>query len=284
MANKTLEKFRFGGATARHTLLLIVNRSSPFLMFQSPHQNRRPAFTLIELLVVIAIISILAAILFPAFARARESARRSSCLNNFKQIGLGMMQYSQDYDETMPRFSHGGGYNGFTGYGAAGDDGARWADMITPYIKSTQVFDCPSGTKTTALYNRGPIAAGGPFLDITTYSYGYVTPNNATTNVGIAGRNLAQIEDSAGTLMLIEDGRQDAGLGAETQGRLIPNVGETISSLGGRLNGSRHTGVGESDFDGYAFNALYADGHAKWKRLTDVYEGGAMTPWTVNAE
>ena len=185
-------------------------------MFHSLRRYRRSAFTLIELLVVIAIIAILAAILFPAFARARESARRSSCLNNFKQIGLGIMQYSQDYDETLPRFSFGNGYNGFGGYGAAGDDGARWADMIYPYIKSTQVFNCPSGTKTAAPYNRGTIAAGGPFLDITTYSYGYVTPNNETTSVGVAGRNLAQIEDSAGTLMLVEDGRQDAGLGAET--------------------------------------------------------------------
>ena len=247
-------------------------------------RNRRPAFTLIELLVVIAIISILAAILFPAFGRARESARRSSCLNNFKQIGLGIMQYSQDYDESLPRFSLSEGptnYKGFQGY--SGADGARWADMIYPYIKSTQVFDCPSGTKTTALYS-GTVAPGGPFFDITTYSYGYVTPNNDTTLVGVAGRNLAQVEDSAGTLMLIEDGRQDAGLGAETQGRLIPNVGEAISSLGGRLNGYRHTGVDENDFDGYAFNALYADGHAKWKRLSDVYESGAMTQWTVTAE
>ena len=247
-------------------------------MFITSSRNRRSAFTLIELLVVIAIIAILAAILFPAFARARESARRSSCLNNFKQIGLGFMQYSQDYDETLPRFSQSAnGYNGFAGYGAAGDDGARWADMLEPYLKSTQIFNCPSGTKTVAPYNRGTIAAGGPYLDITTYSYGYVTPNTDSTTVGVAGRNLAQIEDSAGTLMLVEDGRQDAGLGAETQGRLIPGVGEMISALGGRLNGSRHTGADESDFGSYAFNALYADGHAKWKRLTDVYEGGAMT-------
>jgi len=65
-------------------------------------EQHRKAFTLIELLVVIAIISILAAILFPVFARARESARRASCTSNLKQIALGMMMYSQDYDETLP--------------------------------------------------------------------------------------------------------------------------------------------------------------------------------------
>ena len=67
-----------------------------------PDQKHRRGFTLIELLVVIAIISLLAAILFPVFSRARENARRSSCLSNLKQIGLGMMQYTQDYDERYP--------------------------------------------------------------------------------------------------------------------------------------------------------------------------------------
>ena len=66
------------------------------------HTSRKRAFTLIELLVVIAIIAILAAILFPVFARARENARRASCLSNLKQIGLGVMQYNQDYDGHYP--------------------------------------------------------------------------------------------------------------------------------------------------------------------------------------
>ena len=89
------------------------------------------AFTLIELLVVIAIIAILAAILFPVFARARENARRSSCLSNLKQIGLGVMQYTQDYDEKYP-----------CRYMAS--ETFSWRRNIFPYVKSTQVFACPS--------------------------------------------------------------------------------------------------------------------------------------------
>lgn len=242
-------------------------------------------FTLIELLVVIAIIAILAAILFPVFSRAREQARKASCSSNLRQIGLGIMQYSQDYDETLPLFSLSTtSYKGFSGYGTNGDDGVRWADSIYPYIKSTQVFDCPSGDKRTQPYNRGPIAPGGPYLDITTYSYGYVTPSSDTNPVGVAGRSLAALEDSSGTLMVVEDGKQDDGQGAETQGRLIPSPGESISALGGRLNGVRHTGANILDYQSYAFNALYADGHVKWKRLTDTWNGGAMQQWTIAAD
>jgi prepilin-type N-terminal cleavage/methylation domain-containing protein/prepilin-type processing-associated H-X9-DG protein len=116
-------------------------------------------FTLIELLVVIAIIAILAAILFPVFARARENARRASCQSNLKQIGLGFAQYYQDYDEKMPgtgplgKFvGTGAGTNGQWMQGPAGvactnnapclpADGA-----LNPYTKSTQIFICPSDT------------------------------------------------------------------------------------------------------------------------------------------
>ena len=95
---------------------------------------KKSAFTLIELLVVIAIIAILAAILFPVFARARENARRSSCMSNMKQIGLGVLQYAQDYDEKYPS-------------GTTGNRGRGWAGQVLPYIKSSQVFVCPSDAR-----------------------------------------------------------------------------------------------------------------------------------------
>lgn len=94
---------------------------------------KRKGFTLIELLVVIAIIAILAAILFPVFAKAREKARQASCASNEKQIGLGIMQYVQDYDETY-----------FARDFQNGAISWSWKDACQPYIKSSQIFGCPS--------------------------------------------------------------------------------------------------------------------------------------------
>jgi prepilin-type N-terminal cleavage/methylation domain-containing protein/prepilin-type processing-associated H-X9-DG protein len=108
------------------------NRGAPAT---SKLQTTRRGFTLIELLVVIAIIAILAALLFPVFSRARENARRASCQSNLKQIGLGLAQYTQDYDEKyLP---------------AQNSSNKTFVTMLQPYIKSTQVFVCPSSPKTT---------------------------------------------------------------------------------------------------------------------------------------
>src|SRR5690606_14208383 len=129
-------------------------KKGKFMLVNNRTASRRMGFTLIELLVVIAIIAILAAILFPVFSRARENARRASCSSNLKQLGLGMMMYSQDYDETFPAL------NGLTTrqttpvvdagvfqyYAVEGTYCGVWVTRIYPYVKSTQVFLCPSNT------------------------------------------------------------------------------------------------------------------------------------------
>jgi prepilin-type N-terminal cleavage/methylation domain-containing protein/prepilin-type processing-associated H-X9-DG protein len=101
--------------------------------FPRAHAYSR-AFTLIELLVVIAIIAILAAILFPVFAQARDKARQAACLSNQRQIGLAAMQYTQDYDETMPHLY----------YVKNSPSSVHWMDMLQPYVKSEDIFSCPS--------------------------------------------------------------------------------------------------------------------------------------------
>jgi len=118
---------------------------------------QRRGFTLIELLVVIAIIAILAAILFPVFAKAREKARQSSCLSNVKQLAIAIMQYTQDYDETMPM------RNLYVPPSTA----ARyaWDNQIQPYVKNWQAFTCPSSRVNHILWDTGNMG--------TSYAYNF---------------------------------------------------------------------------------------------------------------
>ncbi|HEX8551581.1 MAG TPA: DUF1559 domain-containing protein [Abditibacteriaceae bacterium] len=126
------------------------------------NRTLKKGFTLIELLVVIAIIAILASILFPVFARAREGGRRSVCLSNMKQMGLGMLQYTQDYDERYPQgYFHLNDSGGTGGY-------MHWTAMIQPYTKSFQLFVCPSdksGGLAPTNFNANNNGAGVPTID-----------------------------------------------------------------------------------------------------------------------
>ncbi|HEX8463124.1 MAG TPA: DUF1559 domain-containing protein, partial [Abditibacterium sp.] len=182
--------------------------SSPVL-----HRARR-AFTLIELLVVIAIIAILASILFPVFGRARENARRSSCMSNMKQMGLGVIQYTQDYDEKFPQAywypdnsGSGGGY-------------AHWSGTIQPYIKSEQLFVCPSdaggGLAPTNFVNNNDgqgVPAGqtpqAAVRDIQAHRLSYTAnealmPRKRRTNDPASVVSIAAVDESAQTIMIAE--------------------------------------------------------------------------------
>jgi prepilin-type N-terminal cleavage/methylation domain-containing protein/prepilin-type processing-associated H-X9-DG protein len=188
----------------------------------------RKGFTLIELLVVIAIISILAAILFPVFARARENARRASCLSNVKQLGLAALQYTQDYDEKLP-----------SSYIGSAIPTAYWFQQIQPYVKNSQVFFCPSDATHTA---------SNSIQYTTNIGYGwnwvYLTQAACTpAGYGCGGVSLSYIQSPSQTVMLGDS--QDA----------LPYV---ISRTG--LYGAlpRH-------FDGADF--CFVDGHVKWFKI-----------------
>jgi prepilin-type N-terminal cleavage/methylation domain-containing protein/prepilin-type processing-associated H-X9-DG protein len=156
-----------------------LSRGGEAASSQKIRHESKNGFTLIELLVVIAIIAILAAILFPVFARARENARRASCQSNLKQIGLGFAQYTQDYDERLPQYETG------TNVG--------WGTSVQPYVKSWQLFHCPS------------VSSNGG-VGITNYAYNAClgATSAACDNPGAGGRSLAAVENSALSVMLLD--------------------------------------------------------------------------------
>ena len=163
-------------------------------MNRSAHSARR-AFTLIELLVVIAIISVLAAILFPVFQGVRENARRTACISNGRQIGLAVIQYTQDYDETMPIFQ---AYNTAASGGAPGKPGHRGVeDELSPYTKSTDLFKCPDDS-------GGPATGGGSYHDTYGSSYRFtqacytLVPETTPPNPAASYEDDGPVDSTAG--------------------------------------------------------------------------------------
>ena len=208
-------------------------------------RNNRSAFTLIELLVVIAIIAILAAILFPVFARARENARRSSCQSNLKQIGLGVLQYNQDYDEKMP----------FT---RTNDAVSNWQYNIQPYIKSYQLFACPSNTRNTVGLQNGPT----PNLTVVSYA---AIRSAGGSGLGSNGGAFSDYSTTPANVVSVADFTEVS--------QTIMVVDSNTTSLDFRMSNGTWNGLTQADcggdrpclFSGHlgTMNSLFVDGHVK---------------------
>jgi prepilin-type N-terminal cleavage/methylation domain-containing protein/prepilin-type processing-associated H-X9-DG protein len=207
-------------------------------------------FTLIELLVVIAIIAILAAILFPVFAQAREKARSASCLSNNKQIGLAAMMYIQDYDET---FMSEPWYNNNPGDGVpvlgSGDPGAsanNYKDELTPYIKTQQIWICPTNIP------NGPLSTAPPNL-------GYHMNGNVITRTGLAQ---AAIEATASLFIMRESGKGYV----FNRAYLRPIPGDCDDVVAYEQSNSVTNFMPHTK----GYNLTFADGHAKWYLSTSA--------------
>ena len=229
---------------------------------------QKKGFTLIELLVVIAIIAILAAILFSAFAKARESARRASCVNNLKQLGVAFQLYSQEYDERLPSAAHGGNqgvaqsgtwmyyreYEAFASGNPNTIDPTR--SSLYPYVNNKSVFVCPSD------------GVGQKIGE--SYAYNSCLTQFDDTKSVWPGKSLTAIENPSGTLLVAEEG------GQATDDALL-NMGGT----GGMTQGYNWSSYSDRHLGGSC--VAFVDGHVKFYRydalLTAHFPTGNSTVW-----
>lgn len=228
---------------------------------------RRTGFTLIELLVVIAIIAILAAILFPVFARAREKARMTTCLSNLKQMGLATMQYTQDYDEKYPAVLMDEGVHDVAT--------AHWTysvvSALDPYSKGRGIWACPSTSSEPIMVNNAP-----PSMNNVPWAIHYIA-NTQIMNfaTGLTSDQwdtipVAKVDDPATTIMIFDwpgTGFSDSMYFSSEQDPLYKRNQLLAAGLPDPL---KHHNDGSL--------ILYTDGHAKWKPTSEILTAARWTP------
>lgn len=229
---------------------------------------KRKAFTLIELLVVIAIIGILAAILFPAFARARAQARKSACQSNLKQLGLAIHQYLQDFDETYPRANN-----------RSGAVSEYWYQIIDPYVKNRQIFICPESGFIRYGGSYGWNTCGTSPIGNTGNGFGYYYGQACTPSGN--SLHMAAVTEPAASILLA-----DPPSNAYNLSGLYAFAGTTkdhMPVLHGGIVGPffpkpSQTGVPLASYEGGG-NYLFADGHVKYLPADKAYRSAL---WNVD--
>ena len=222
------------------------------------------AFTLIELLVVIAIIAILAAILFPVFAKVREKARQTSCLSNEKQLGLGFLQYTEDNDESFTPADN----------STVGMHGHGWGSRIYPYVKSLAVYGCPDDTypqpyKVSYAFNVCLDPTNGGFFNTSNLS------SLASPSVTVLLDEITNCNANVTAPLSANQDYTESTDGDDGGGDFLQWAVQQTGPLGGLPYNSGFTTQTGLHTDGA--NYLMADGHAKWLRGSSVSPGG--TPW-----